>query len=82
VYDRRETELPPVGLMKIKDAETGTERWIDASSTKTREAYRRWWLRRQAEMDDAFKKCRVDAVSVRTEDDYVKSLIALFDKRS
>lgn len=82
VYDRRETELPPVGLLKIKDAETGKEQWIDSSSTRVREAYKEWWERRQAEMSDAFKKCRVDSVSVRTEDDYVKALIALFDKRN
>lgn len=82
VYDRRETELPPVGLMKIKDAETGAERWIDSSSARVREAYKEWWNRRQAAMNDSFKKCRVDSVSIRTEDDYVKALIALFDKRS
>ena len=82
VYDRRETELPSVGLMKIKDAETGAERWIDSSSVRVREAYKEWWNRRQAAMNDSFKKCRVDSVSIRTEDDYVKALIALFDKRS
>jgi uncharacterized protein (DUF58 family) len=82
VYDRRETELPPVGLMKIKDAETGQERWIDSSSAKTRDIYSRWWNRRQQEMNDSFKKCRVDAVSIRTEDDYVKSLMTLFEKRN
>ena len=82
VYDRRETELPAVGLMKIKDAETGQERWIDSSSARVRAAYKEWWHRRQAAMNDSFKKCRVDSVSVRTEDDYVKALIALFDKRN
>lgn len=82
VYDRRETELPAVGLMKIKDAETGQERWIDSSSARVRAAYKGWWDRRQAAMNDSFKKCRVDSVSVRTEDDYVKALIALFDKRN
>ena len=82
VYDRRETELPSVGLMKIKDAETGLEQWIDSSSSRVREAYKDWWDSRQAEMSDSFKKCRVDSVSIRTEDDYVKALIALFDKRN
>ena len=55
VYDRRETELPAVGLMKIKDAETGQERWIDSSSTRVRAAYKEWWDRRQAAMSDSFK---------------------------
>lgn len=82
VYDRRETELPKVGLMKIKDAETGLERWIDSSSRKVRGAYQEWWIKRQEEMDNSFKRSRVDAVSIRTEDDYVKSLLALFGKRN
>lgn len=82
VYDRRETELPAVGLIKIKDAETGMERWVDSSSSKVRSAYAGWWNHRQEEMNDSFKKCRVDSVSIRTEDDYVKALIALFDKRN
>ncbi len=82
VYDRRETELPSVGLMKIKDAETGHERWIDSSSARVRMAYKEWWEKRQATMNDTFKKCHVDSVSIRTEDDYVKALIALFDKRN
>ena len=82
VYDRRETELPAVGLMRITDAETGKEQWIDSSSAAVRAAYKEWWEKRQAKMSDTFKKCRVDSVSVRTEDDYVKALIALFDKRN
>lgn len=82
VYDRRETELPAVGLMKMRDAETGQERWVDSSSKRVREAYRTWWDKRQAEMNAAFQKSRIDAVSIRTEDDYVKALLALFDKRN
>lgn len=82
VYDRREAELPAVGLMKIKDAETDVEQWIDTSSARVRKAYREWWERRQAEMNDSFKKCRVDSVTVLTDDDYVKALIALFEKRN
>ncbi|MDR2139078.1 MAG: DUF58 domain-containing protein [Tannerella sp.] len=82
VYDRRETELPGIGLIKVKDAETGVERWVDSSSRRVREAYRSWWTQRQEEMNSAFSKCRVDSVSIRTEDDFVKALITLFDKRN
>ena len=82
VFDRRETELPPVGLVKMKDAETGCERWIDSSSSSIRKIYREWWNHRQEDMAQSFKKCRVDSVSIRTEDDYVKSLLALFHKRN
>jgi uncharacterized protein (DUF58 family) len=82
VYDHRETELPPVGLMKVKDAETGEERWIDTSSAKIRDMYAQWWNQRQQEMNNSFKKCRVNSVSICTEDDYVKSLMTLFEKHN
>ena len=82
VYDRRETELPSVGLMKIKDAETSEERWIDTSSSRVRETYRKWWLQCQGKMEDTLKKCRVDSISIQTDDDYVKALITLFSKRN
>ncbi|MGL6179779.1 MAG: DUF58 domain-containing protein [Tannerellaceae bacterium] len=82
VYDKRETELPSVGLMKVMDAETGNERWIDTSSERVREAYKNWWYDRQNVMNDAFKKSRVDSVSVETDEDYVKALMTLFAKRN
>ena len=82
VYDRREVELPAVGLIKMKDAETDVERWIDSSSKRVRNMYSDWWNRRQEEMILSFNKCRVDSVSLRTEDDYVKSLLTLFHKRN
>ncbi len=82
VYDNRETEIPKVGLMKVKDAETGDEKWIDTSSSKVRKIYQDWWNKRQTEMNDSFKKSRVDSVSIRTDEDYVKALIALFNQRS
>lgn len=81
VYDRHEANIPSVGLMKIKDTENGKDMWVDTSSKKVREAYNRWWYDRQIEMDNAFKKSRVDSVSVRTDEDYVKALINLFGKR-
>ena len=82
VYDKREEEIPSVGLMKIKDAESGEEKWIDTSSAKTRKAYAQWWEKRQTEMNDTFRKTRVDSISIRTDGDFVKSLIALFEKRA
>ena len=81
VYDQRETEIPPVGFMKIKDAETGVERWVDTSSRKTRDAYGAWWSKRQKEMNNTFKRSKVDSVSIRTDEDYVKALMALFSQR-
>jgi len=82
VFDKRETELPPVGLVHIKDAETGEERQIDASSKAVRYAYRQWWLNQQAKLNNDFKKSKVDSVSVSTDQDYVKALMGLFSLRS
>ena len=82
VFDERETEMPKIGLVKIKDAESGYEKYVDTDSSRVRNAYKYWWEKRQTEMDDAFKRSRVDSVSIRTDDDYVKALIGLFNKRS
>lgn len=82
VYDRRAEELPPVGLMKIKDAETGHEQWIDTSSRAVRRAHHEWWVSRQEALGEAFTKSNVDNVSVRTDQDYVKALMNLFAKRN
>ena len=82
VFDKRETEMPAVGLMKIRDAENGTEKYVDTSSARVRHAYDKWWKSRQENMHNSFKKSRVDSISVQTDEDYVKALIGLFDKRS
>ena len=82
VYDRRLAELPDVGLMKVRDAETGHEQWIDTSSAKLRNAHHAWWKERQMRLAETFTKSNVDSVSVRTDQDYVKSLLNLFAKRS
>jgi len=82
VYDKRETELPPIGLVHIKDAETGEERRIDASSKVVRNAYKQWWIRQQKSLSDAFQKSKVDSVSISTDQDYVRSLMGLFNLRS
>ena len=82
VYDRRVEELPPVGLMKIRDAETGHEQWIDTSSRAVRRAHHDWWVNKQVELNETFTKSNVDNVSVRTDQDYVKALMNLFAKRN
>jgi len=82
VYDKRVAELPSIGLMKIKDAETGHEQWIDTSSKSLRRVHHNWWLNKQTELNDTFTKSNVDSVSVRTDQDYVKALLNLFGKRN
>ena len=82
VYDRRLEELPAVGLMKVKDAETGIEQWIDTSSKAVRKAHHDWWIAQKTAFDDFFQKSNVDSVSIRTDQDYVKSLMSLFAQRN
>lgn len=82
IYDERETELPSIGMIKLKDAETGEYVWVDSSSAATRKAYSKWWNDHAAKTDVMFKRCRVDYVSVNTNEDYVKSLMTLFRKRA
>ncbi len=81
IYDERETELPSIGMIKLKDAETGNYTWIDSSDRKARGIYRAWWNDLNLQLDNSFKKSRVDYVNISTNHDYVKSLISLFKKR-
>jgi uncharacterized protein (DUF58 family) len=82
VYDVRAKELPDVGLMKVVDAETGFEQYVDTGSRKLRQAYQRYWMGRQAELYETFNKSNVDHVSIATNEDFVKSLLLLFKQRS
>ncbi len=82
VYDKRDSKLPDVGLMRIADLETGADRWINTSSKKVRQAFEKWWYCRQQTMVETLRKSRVDFVSVTTDEDYVAPLMSLFKKRS
>jgi len=82
IFDARETELPSIGMIKLKDAEKGSYVWVDSSSRKTRKLYADWWIKHMGKLDGMFKKCGVDYVSINTNEDYVKSLMTLFKKRA
>lgn len=82
VYDRRAKELPDIGLMKVMDAETGHEMFIDTGSRKLRQAHAQYWADRQAALKDIFNKSNTDNISVATDGDYVKPLLQLFAMRS
>lgn len=82
VYDRRAAELPDVGLMQIRDAETGHEMLIDTSSKKVRNQHAAWWRTMQSKLNDTFTRSGVDNVSVRTDHDYVTALMGLFRQRA
>jgi len=81
IYDIRETELPPVGLLRVNDSETGKQIWVDTNNSKIRNQYANWWINEQARLTDTLLRSGIDWVSVRTDEDYVKPLINLFKKR-
>ena len=82
VYDPRAKALPNIGLMKVKDAETGHEMIIDTGSAKLRQAHTQYWLERQATLRELFSKSKVDWTSVATNEDFTKALMLLFKKRA
>ncbi|MCF8361525.1 MAG: DUF58 domain-containing protein [Prolixibacteraceae bacterium] len=81
IFDDREASLPPIGMIKMKDAESGKYMWVDTSSSKVRGAYAHWWRELSTELDGAFTKSGVDYVNINTREDYVKSLMTLFKRR-
>lgn len=82
VYDPRAKTLPDVGLLKVKDAETGMEMYVDTSSKKTRMAHTRYFTRRQERLRETFTKSDVDWTSIATDEDFSKSLLMLFKQRA
>lgn len=81
VYDKRDSQLPDVGLMHLRDLETGALQWVDTSSSAVRKAYSKWWYDRQQAMSEALRRARVDYTSIATDEDYVKALLTLFKSR-
>ena len=82
VYDVLQRRLPDVGLMRVVDAETGHEQYIDTGSRRLREAHEQYWRSRQKQLVETMNKSNVDLVSIATDEDYVKSLLMLFKRRS
>lgn len=78
IYDRRDAELPDVGLIKMKDAESGARIWTDTSLRSTREAYAAHWNKQQQNLIALFQKTGINHVSLRTDEDFVKALMRLF----
>ncbi|WP_372752429.1 DUF58 domain-containing protein [Labilibaculum sp.] len=81
IYDKREMEIPSIGLIKVKDAESGEYSWIDTSNKKVRENYAKWWSNNEILVTETFKKSGVDVANISTDQDYVRSLIGLFKRR-
>ncbi len=81
VYDPRERNLPDVGLINIKDSETGEHAWVDTSSRKMRRAYEEWFRNVEQTASRMFMKYNVDRVSIALGEDYVRGLMSLFKNR-
>ena len=81
VYDSLFSDLPDVGLLRIEDAETGLQQWLDTSSAAIREGQKRWWKENQEKLQNTFRRCNVDLASIHTDEDYVKALIMMFERR-
>ena len=82
VYDRRMEELPSIGLLRLHDAESGQDIYVDSSSARVRSAHKQWFDENTSRIQDYLTRSRVDSVSVRTDQDYVKALMGLFAKRN
>ncbi|MBP6527892.1 MAG: DUF58 domain-containing protein [Prevotella sp.] len=82
VYDQRAKMLPDIGLMKVRDAETGHEMIIDTSSAKFRHAHTAYWLEREDDLRRLFAMSNVDWTSIATNEDFAKALMLLFKKRA
>ena len=81
VYDPRERTIPDVGLVHVKDSESGRGAWINTSSRSTRAAYEQWFRTASESAAKLFNRYQVDSVDTATDKDYVKNLIALFHRR-
>jgi uncharacterized protein (DUF58 family) len=81
VDDRREGEMPDVGVAEFLDAETGRKMWIDTSSRRVRESYRAAHDERVASIGALLKHYKVDTAACHTGEDYVTELVKLFKKR-
>ena len=82
VYDKRDCEMPNVGLVKMRDLETGETAWIDTSSKSVRKTYAKAWYDRQQWISSVMTKSGVDMTSIATDEDFVKALLGMFRRRS
>ncbi|MBR0174096.1 MAG: DUF58 domain-containing protein, partial [Bacteroidales bacterium] len=81
VFDPRERSLAPVGLINIKDSESGRSAWVNTDSAAVRRAYGQWFTTLAGAEQQLFNRYKVDHVEIATDSDYVKGLMALFAKR-
>ncbi len=81
VYDKRETDLPKMGLVKVFNKESDNKMWVDTNDKKVRDNYKKWWIEHEKYLNNLFIKSGVDAAHISTDKDYVKPLVNLFKRR-
>lgn len=78
IYDQRDAEIPNLGLVKIKDAETGEQLWVDTAVAGVREAYAKQWRQNEERLMNLLSRTGTNYTSMQTNEDYVKKLMQLF----
>lgn len=81
IFDKWDYQLPDIGLMKVKNAESGNNLWVDTSDKTLRKNFDKYINNHKNYINTTFIKSGVDVVNIRTDEDYVKPLINLFKKR-
>jgi Uncharacterized conserved protein (some members contain a von Willebrand factor type A (vWA) domain) len=81
VTDPREETIPEIGLVDVKDSETGESAWINTSSQKVRREYSKWFTQVEEKLRRTLLRYKVDSVGIRTDEDYVNGLMSLFRMR-
>jgi len=81
VFDKRETELPEIGMIEVYDKESEGRIWVDTSSKKVRDNFSLWWTNHEKIIDGIFKRSGTDTAGIVTGQDYVKPLMKLFTLR-
>ena len=81
IHDKREEQLPNIGLIQMKDAETDSVQWVDTSSKSVRDSYHKNYLENEKIINHLFKSNGVDTIQLRTDEDFIKPLIQFFKRR-
>ena len=81
IYDPREQSIPNIGLVHVKDSESGQSAWVNTASRKTRESYSEWFANLSEAETRIFNKYKIDSIDIATSDDYVKRLMMFFKRK-
>ncbi len=79
--DPKERQLPKIGMIKMRDSETGIERWIDTSSSFVQESFQRYWKENDERINKAFISTKVDRIAIQTDKPYIQPLVNFFRMR-